>query len=65
MTLNEDLIKKLIKLLARPRTVVELMEGTGALRRTIYRYLTALESRGVKVVRDGIRRPTKYVVSRG
>jgi len=65
MTLNEELIKKLTKLLARPRTVVELIDGTGALRRTIYRYLAALEARGVKVERVGIRRPTKYQVKRG
>lgn len=62
MKTDEDLVKKLKKALRRPRTVDELVEMTGALRRRVYRYLEVLVERGEKVTRRGIRRPTKYVI---
>jgi predicted DNA-binding transcriptional regulator AlpA len=44
-------------MLERPKTVEQLIDKTGASRRTIYRYLARLT-----VERVGIDRPTRYVM---
>jgi predicted DNA-binding transcriptional regulator AlpA len=53
--IDEGLLKRLAKLLEKPKTIEQLLDKTGASRRTIYRYLTRLN-----VERVGIGRPTQY-----
>ena len=46
--------------LGEPRTMRDMVRHFGRDRKTVFRWLKALEARGVVVTRIGLNRPTRY-----
>ena len=63
MSLDEQALDSLKKLLRQPRTLMELEDGAGISRRTVFRYLAVLKERGFNVVKWGLSRPTQYRIN--
>lgn len=55
-------MKKLKRLLQRPRTIAHLVEKLGVSDRTVYRYLDALEENGALVERTGRGYPVRFLI---
>lgn len=47
--------------LDEPRTMRDMVRHFGRDRKTVFRWLKALEARGVVVTRIGLNRPTRYI----
>lgn len=62
MIVDEEKISELKRYLAKPRTVEDLEFKLMVSRRTVFRYLKILESRGERVKRANIGRPTEYQI---
>ncbi len=63
MQLDEDKIELIRWSLQKPRTIREMVIIADVSRRTIFRWLKLLESRGWSVRRVNINRPTKYQIT--
>ncbi len=55
-------LKKLKRLLQRPRTMAHLAEKLGVSDRTVYRYLDLLSDNGYQVARTGRGYPVKFTI---
>ena len=55
-------MKKLKRLLQRPRTMTHLVDKLGVSDRTVYRYLDALADCGTTVARKGTGYPVKFLI---
>lgn len=55
-------MKKLKRLLQRPRTMEHLADKLGVSDRTVYRYLDALGEAGLTVARSGTGYPVKFLI---
>lgn len=55
-------MKKLKRLLQRPRTMSHLVDKLGVSDRTVYRYLDALADGGTTIERKGTGYPVKFLI---
>lgn len=60
--INEDL-KALRQYLSEPRTMRDMVRRFGRDRKTMFRWLRALEAQGFTVSRVGLSRPTRYAAT--
>ena len=59
---RDEILDRLRKTLARPRSMAELEHKFDVDPRTVYRYLDDLAASGANVARVGLGRPTKYQI---